>query len=127
MTLSMLFFTCILKIDEQRFLYIDPCIPIFLELVRDNQKLGQDTLKHVWDGVNIYQICRPAACSFIKSLTLLYRFNGFHLLCRSARTPWNVCTRFVLVFFSSTILQYKKLKISQIATLLKKNFFAAVF
>lgn len=65
----------------------------------------------MWEGVHIHNICRLATCSFIKRLTHTYWFNGFGLLCRSTGTPWNACIRFLIVFFSSTILQYKNLKI----------------
>ena len=61
------FFTHILKIDEQRFLYIDPWDSG--EIIKNLDEM-------------LYKFCKPAACRFMKMLTHLQRFAGFSLLCR---------------------------------------------
>ena len=60
-------------------------------------KPGQNGLKCVWEGVDIYKICTPPACSFLKKVTQL---QPFKYLSNSN----------LLVFFSATTLQYKQLK-----------------
>ena len=116
------FFTRILKVDEQRFLYIDPFIRVkFLELVRDNEKPGKNGLKRVWEGVHICKIFKPAACSFMKKLAQLQKFKRFSLLCRRHILRNTLeCLHMILVsfFFSATILQYKQLKTSKFTFLI---------
>ena len=38
-------------------------------------KPGQNGLKYVWERVDIYKVCKPAACSFMKKVTYLQWFK----------------------------------------------------
>ena len=46
-----------------RFLYTCK----FLELMRDNWKTWENTLERIWEGVHIYKLSKPPACSFMKN------------------------------------------------------------
>ena len=72
------------------------------------------------EGVHIYKICKPAACSFIKKLTHLKRFKKDLAYFVEGHISRNTleCLHIIFIFFSATILQYKKLKISKFTFLM---------
>ena len=49
--------------------------PWFLKFL--HVKPGKNGLKCVWEGVDIYKVCKPAACSFMKKVTHLQWFKYF--------------------------------------------------
>ena len=81
--LRRIFFSQMSKIDEQRFLNIDPC-------PRSNSENSGEVSKNL--GKMFCNMCErgfiftylPAACRFMKILTHLQRLKGFSLLSRRA-------------------------------------------
>ena len=80
--------------------------------MRDNLKSGQNGLKCVWEGVDIYKISKPVEWSFMKKLTHLQWFKYLAYFVKVIlRPPGMSAYDFCYFFFSATILQCKQLKI----------------
>ena len=102
-------FSNIIKIDEQRFFYIDPCIHVnsqnSWEIIKNLP--GQNGLKSVWRRIDIYKTCKPAACSFMKKLTHLQWFKDLinfvkgHILRNSLECRLHII--FVIFFLNYNI------------------------
>ena len=59
------------------YLYVDPWIHLNSWNSWEIFKSRQNSLKCVWEGVDIYKVCKPAVCSFMERITHLQWFKYF--------------------------------------------------